>query len=155
MVKRLVMNLFKNIIRKIVQEEVKKELNALKTKPLLLNDIKLNHISSPDKLSVWDAMLLDCVSISFCVTYIDDYGLDDFTSEHCDSLPSLLKYLKNFKPEFNKFCAVSLHVRVKNSRRPVIEQLIKGEVKTYEISEINKIINPLINWIKSQEEHLI
>lgn len=149
--KKIIIKLLSPVIREIVEMEVQRIIHV---EPPKLKEIKIASIQKGSKITVWDALVNDPSQISFCVTWIDTNGLEDFRSYRCKDVSELRHLLDNVPKPFNKFSSISLHVVPIGSTKSIIETLVDGG-HHMPTNEMNKLTIPLIKWIDQRPELLI
>ena len=153
MIEWLLKKIFAGIIREAVNKEIEYLLYCNSPK---LDELKISYVRAGGKLTCWQALQNDPVEISLCITWIDDNGLEDFTSYRIVDLADLRNKLITFKPKFKYFNSLGLHVKPRGSSKSIVESLIRSSYDGhYSSDELNKAFVPLIKWIDERPELLI
>lgn len=155
MFKKVIHKIFSPLIQPIVAQEIER---LLLCEPPKLNELKIAYIKSGKKITGWQALENDPTEISLCITYIDINGLEDFKVYNIVDVAHLRAVLLNFKPFYDLFVNVGLHIKPKGSSKSIIENFLKNnscDGKHYHVSELPKIFNPVIAWIDERPELLV
>ena len=151
------MNFIKKLLKPMVQEMVKEEIdNLVKSNNPKIEKIK-THINRKNK-TVWDFLSDNPKEISLCVRWLDSNFIEEFKVYAVKDVPELRHLLKNFKSEHDNFTSVSLHVKPIGSANSLIEQLIESDYysnNVYESSILVDIFKPIIKWIDERPELLL
>jgi len=151
------MKLLNKLLRPLIKDLIAEEINNLiHTNPPKLKKLKLHQLRKKhDKLDVWDAFKMDVVSISLCVRYFDDNGLEEFSSSRVNDIPELKHLLKKFTPKYEKFESVSIHVKIKNSKEAIITNIVTADKGYYTSKDLPLVFEPIYEWFDENSEYLI
>lgn len=103
----------------------------------------------------------DISHILISIYYYNMNGDCDIICYEYDDIPSLMNGLKNFKYPYDHFINATLHVRPLESTLSNIRSLmicdlvITDNQYVYNVIELQKILEKILNWIDERPELLI